>query len=456
MRKFVSHCLSRRVATMPFASYSTKEVNKTFQFINHVPLCSPNRVIIDVRSPGEFEEDRMPDALNWPVLSNEERQMVGIVHKGDSFRGRLLGAQLICENIAKILKRYAHIHVNNALISDECDKKLSVDQSYLSLKNELLIYCARGGQRSQSLAEVLARIGFRVQVLQNGYKTYRKYVMESMEAIMQSFDHVIMLQGATGCGKTLLLEQIRSVLSRKNYIHQNIEFLTLDLEDAAQHYGSILGERELYKKITQRFFESRIMKQLTDQLSIIFKGEDYADIDQQDYLIKKSKRKRILFIESESSRVGKFQIPVCIWRVMKTATIYTIKQNLENRIAYIRRQYSHFEKSEEGIRQLRQALNVIDKVHKNDSLKNYPQFVAWEQLIENNRFEDLVRQLIQIHYDIAYEKSRNYVERKKQGSNVLFDVTKSIDHENYRELAIKLLDHATIEHTCSNNACSNV
>jgi len=38
-------------------------------------------VIIDVRTPLEFAEDHLPGAVNFPVLSNEERVRVGTLHK---------------------------------------------------------------------------------------------------------------------------------------------------------------------------------------------------------------------------------------------------------------------------------------------------------------------------------------------------------------------------------------
>jgi tRNA 2-selenouridine synthase len=33
--------------------------------------------IIDARSPSEYELDRLPHAVNWPSLNDEERILVG-------------------------------------------------------------------------------------------------------------------------------------------------------------------------------------------------------------------------------------------------------------------------------------------------------------------------------------------------------------------------------------------
>ena len=36
--------------------------------------------IIDARSEGEFAEDHLPGALNWPSLNNEERKLIGTTY----------------------------------------------------------------------------------------------------------------------------------------------------------------------------------------------------------------------------------------------------------------------------------------------------------------------------------------------------------------------------------------
>ena len=46
-----------------------------------------------------------------------------------------------------------------------------------------LVYCWRGGQRSGSLALVLAQIGFRTTQLQGGYKAFRAVVREQLQAL---------------------------------------------------------------------------------------------------------------------------------------------------------------------------------------------------------------------------------------------------------------------------------
>ena len=61
--------------------------------------------IIDVRSPSEYDEDNLPNALNMPVLNDEERKLVGTAYKQQSpFVARRKGASIVAHNISKHLK----------------------------------------------------------------------------------------------------------------------------------------------------------------------------------------------------------------------------------------------------------------------------------------------------------------------------------------------------------------
>ena len=60
--------------------------------------------IIDVRSPAEYSEDHIPNAINLPVLSDEEREVVGTLYKQESkFEAKKIGARFVSDNISKHL-----------------------------------------------------------------------------------------------------------------------------------------------------------------------------------------------------------------------------------------------------------------------------------------------------------------------------------------------------------------
>jgi len=130
--------------------------------------------IIDVRSESEFTEDRIPGAINLPVLNDAERAKVGTLYKQVCpFEARKVGASLVTQNIAR------HLELHFA----------AKDQDYYPL-----VYCWRGGQRSNSMALVLSQIGWQVRVLQGGYKTYRTYVRDQLERLPEQFTKIMGLK----------------------------------------------------------------------------------------------------------------------------------------------------------------------------------------------------------------------------------------------------------------------
>ncbi|NCF47888.1 MAG: tRNA 2-selenouridine(34) synthase MnmH, partial [Alphaproteobacteria bacterium] len=64
-------------------------------------------MIIDVRSPAEFAEDHIPDAINMPVLNNEERAEVGTIYKQiNAFQARRYAGGLVAGNISQHILNY--------------------------------------------------------------------------------------------------------------------------------------------------------------------------------------------------------------------------------------------------------------------------------------------------------------------------------------------------------------
>ena len=186
--------------------------------------------ICDVRSPSEYEEDHVPGAINYPVLSDAERTVVGTMYKKTSpFAARREGAALVANNLADILRdpRWAE----------------------LSPDSNVLIYCWRGGDRSLSLAHTLSRVGWNIFVVEAGYKGYRKSVRQVLEQMPGYNFH--MIGGPTGSAKGLFLESLEGLGAQ-----------VLDLEGAANHKGSVLGESIDGPQPSQKLFESKISEKL--------------------------------------------------------------------------------------------------------------------------------------------------------------------------------------------------
>jgi tRNA 2-selenouridine synthase len=143
--------------------------------------------VIDVRSPAEFAEDHVPGAISLPVLDDAERAIVGTIYVQDSrFRARRIGAALVARNVAR--------HLETALADRGGDFTP-------------LVYCWRGGQRSGSMATILAQVGWRTAVLAGGYKTYRRHVRTRLYDDPLPLK-LVLLDGHTGSAKTEILGRL--------------------------------------------------------------------------------------------------------------------------------------------------------------------------------------------------------------------------------------------------------
>ncbi|MDB5733039.1 MAG: tRNA 2-selenouridine(34) synthase MnmH, partial [Variovorax sp.] len=165
--------------------------------------------LIDARTPAEFAIDHIPGAINCPVLDNEERHIVGTLYKQQgAFEARRVGGAMVAANLARHLReRFA-----------ECP----VDW-------KPVVYCWRGGLRSGSMVNWLRLVGWDAQQLAGGYKTYRRHVLDLIEASCPVLPLRIVC-GATGSAKTRVLQALSERGAQ-----------VLDLEACARHKGSLLG-----------------------------------------------------------------------------------------------------------------------------------------------------------------------------------------------------------------------
>jgi len=254
-------------------------------------ICLPHDLsefdeIIDVRSPGEFADDHLPEARNLPVLSNIQRSEVGSLYKKNPFEARRLGARYVSESIAG--------HLAGPL--------RRVQPGW-----NPLLYCWRGGQRSSSFASVLRSIGWRARTLEGGYKAYRRFVMEDLDRRLSKPDlHFRIISGLTGVGKTRLLHILRNEGGQ-----------IVDLEHLANHRGSLLGAQG--SQPTQRLFESRLHK----ALSIL----DPA---------------RPVFTEAESNRIGSVYLPSALWRKFSESGVVELTLSIPERVKLLLEDYAHF------------------------------------------------------------------------------------------------------------------
>ncbi len=306
--------------------------------------------VIDVRSPSEFADDHVPGARNLYVLNDEERAQIGTIYKQESpFKAKKLGASLVSANIARWTKEYF----------------LEKSKGYRPL-----IYCWRGGQRSLSLATVLARIGWETTLIEGGYKNYRSEVRNTLENSCPKLNLQI-IAGLTGTAKTLILKK----LAKKGE-------QVIDLEELANHRGSLLGLLPGRTQPSQKYFESLLARQ-----------------------IQSFTPQKVVWIESESNKIGKLHCPSALWEQMKLANAIEIKAPITARVDYLLNEYQEFV---ENSGELKRRLSRLTERHGRDTLK------SWYELIDQNQWTVFVNRLLKEHYDPAYQRSIKVNKRKIQ------------------------------------------
>ena len=302
--------------------------------------------IIDVRSPAEYAEDHVPGALSAPVLSDAERVRIGTLHKQTSaFDAKKTGAALVARNIAQHL---------DGTFSDR-------PKSWRPL-----IYCWRGGQRSGAMTEVFKRIGWRASQLDGGYKTYRRSVIERLDAVPARFAFRIVC-GVTGSGKSRLLRTLDAEGAQ-----------VLDLEELAQHRGSVLGNLPGAPQPSQKMFESLVLAAL-----------ERFDAAQP------------VFVEAESKKVGDLRVPDGLMEAMRASPCVRVEMDMPLRVALLKDEYAHFLQDPAllGVQ-----LDCLTTLHGRERIGD------WKTLASQGAWDALVLRLLHEHYDPAYLRGmgRNY------------------------------------------------
>lgn len=243
--------------------------------------------MIDARSESEFIQSHIPGAFNLPILNDQERIVVGTLYKQKGAEAATLkGFELVGPRFFQIQK---------AAIALFPDRKI-------------IVYCWRGGMRSQIFAWLLGMVGFEVFRLKGGYKTYRTFTFEEVRKNRK----LIVLGGKTGTGKTILLHQLKEKGEQ-----------TLDLEGIANHKGSSFGGIGLPPQPTVEQFENLL-------------AESLSPFDPN----------QITWVENESRKIGRLIVPDRFFDQMTEALLIDIHKSEEDRIAHIAEEYGDLPEEE--------------------------------------------------------------------------------------------------------------
>jgi tRNA 2-selenouridine synthase len=304
--------------------------------------------VIDARSEAEFAEDRLPGAVNWPTLNDEERHRIGTIYtQVNPFEAKKRGAALAAANIARHIER----------------EVIERPRSW-----QPLVYCWRGGKRSGSLALVLDQIGFRVTLIEGGYKAFRAAVLADLPSQAQRHSYRVVC-GPTGSGKTRLLQALERAGAQ-----------VLDLEDLACHRSSVLGLIPGQAQPTQKRFDTLVWDRL--------RGFD---------------PQRPVFIESESKKVGNLAVPAALIEAMRASPCLRLELPDDERVALLLEDYDFFVRDPELFCERLDALVT---------LRGAAVVALWKAQIRAGDIESVVRELLVKHYDPGYAASieRNFTQ----------------------------------------------
>ncbi|MFI3330319.1 MAG: tRNA 2-selenouridine(34) synthase MnmH [Rikenellaceae bacterium] len=255
------------------------ETLKIHDFLNQ----SSEGVILDVRTPAEFEKGHIPGAQNLPLFTNEERVVVGTTYiqigKEEAIEK---GLEFVGPRLAQMVK----------------------DAKVLREGKTIYLYCWRGGMRSGSVAWLLSTAGLKVKLLKGGYKAFRS----DFERILTLDWDFRMLGGSTGCGKTDILKKL---VKKSEQV--------VDIEGIANHRGSAFGSFGMGVQPSTEHFINLLHMQ-------------FRELDNN----------KIVWLESESMLIGHVFLPQALYKIMTSSPQIEIKMSMEQRLDRLMVDYGNF------------------------------------------------------------------------------------------------------------------
>ncbi len=297
---------------------------------------SDNDPVVDVRSPSEYHAGHIPGSVNIPLLNDEERSIIGTLYKEKGRQAAIdKGLEIVGPKMSNLAAQARDVAVDGSA----------------------LVYCWRGGMRSEKMAWLFELAGLSCKLLQGGYKAYRAQLLDDFLQI----EHLIVLEGLTGSGKTDILQRMREMGEQ-----------VVDLECLANHRGSAFGSIGLGEQPTTLQFQNEVHR--------AFRSLD------------SSKR---IWVEGESINIGKVNIPETLWEKMKLAQVVEICVHKSARVKRLVEEYGNEDRSK--------LVTAIGRIGKR--LGGSRQKEVLKELEQNNLYQ--VADLLLEYYDKSYTKSHN-------------------------------------------------
>lgn len=322
----------------------------------------PKGVLLDTRSPAEYEKGHLPGALCFPLFENDERAEIGTLYKR---KGRDVAVMRGLEIIGPKMARMA--------------------QSAAELANgqTVYLYCWRGGMRSHSMGWLLETAGMNVQVLEGGYKAFRREV----QGKLASDYPLLVLGGYTGSAKTQILQLMKKAGAQ-----------VIDLEALAQHKGSAFGNLEDEPQPHTEHFANLVWSELRS-----FNPD------------------RPVWVEDESRSIGTVYLDDGLYQKMHSAPLVMLERSRTERAAFLAEDY--------GAINPELLIYGVEKITKRLGGQHAKAAIAH---IQEGELTEAAKILL-TYYDKAYQHNMN-----RRGDALLHRVPVADGSSNF-DLAVELI-----------------
>lgn len=264
-------------------------VNLELRIVNNLDLVNDyERILlngtplIDVRAPVEFAQGAFPGAVNLPLMDDEQRHAVGIKYKQAGQEAAIeLGHKLVSGSIKA--------------------ERIATWVDFTKAHPNAIVYCFRGGLRSQIAQQWLCQAGWNRPRIAGGYKAMRQFLINALESHVSSTSFSV-IGGLTGSGKTDVITALTA---------------SIDLEGLARHRGSSFGGRT-ERQPTQIDFENQLAIEL---------------------LRRQRAGHRDLAIEDESHLIGRCAVPLVLRQKTQQSRLVWVTAALSERVNRIKRDY---------------------------------------------------------------------------------------------------------------------
>lgn len=239
--------------------------------------------LADVRSPSEYDHGHIPGAVNIPLFDDSQRAEVGTLYKKEgNIRAVLRGIDLAAPQMSARLTQALE----------------------LAAGKQLLLYCWRGGMRSEAMAWLFSTGGIKPVLLEGGYKAWRNHILDRLA---EERDYII-LGGLTGSGKTEILNHMITAGAR-----------VTDLERIASHRGSAFGALGQPPQPSSEHFANML----------------YDDLGA-------GSRDEPVWLEDESRNIGTVFMPDSFYDRMQSAPVIALMMSIGTRMPRLVEEYASF------------------------------------------------------------------------------------------------------------------